>query len=314
MKSLTILAIICGLATTQYHSEPKPGPTVAQKPSEKGEEEDVSRQIVLEEFTKARPAAGRTRPSTTSLSKAARYRRKSPAVLVGLKASNASVAKIGITLWRLRPSGLAEDGARMLVIESGQSTQLTPVRVEADEVLSLGERVRLSIESARPGYLYVVDRERYEDGTLGDPVLIFPTTRTRGGDNRVKPGVLVDIPAQEDSTPYFTLKSNHPQYSGELLTVVIVSRPIQGLKIGPEPLVLPLAELVKWERNWNSQSELFEMVGGGGKPWTKAEQAAAVTSGARMLTQEGPAPQTVYWVAWRGGQGFMVNVPLRCRR
>jgi len=257
MKSLTILAIIFGLATTQSYSDPKPGLTVAQKPSENEEVKDVSRQIVLEEFTKARPAASRIKPSTTSLQKAARYRRKSPAVLAGLKASNASLAQIGITLWRLRPSGLAEDGAaRMLVIEAGQSTQLTPVRVEADEVLSLGERVRLSIESARPGYLYVVDRERYEDGTLGDPVLIFPTTRTRGGDNRVRPGVLVDIPAQEDSTPYFTLKSNHPQYAGELLTIVIVSRPIQGLKIGPEPLVLPSAELVKWQKNWNSQSEL----------------------------------------------------------
>jgi hypothetical protein len=43
------------------------------------------------------------------------------------------------------------------------------------------------------GYLYVIDREQYEDGTLGEPVQIFPTTRTRGGDNSVKPGSLIEI-------------------------------------------------------------------------------------------------------------------------
>jgi hypothetical protein len=202
----------------------------------------------------------------------------------------------------------------MLVMESGQTSQWTPERVEADQLLRLGDRVRISIESPRAGYLYVVDREQYSDGTLGDAMLIFPTTRARNGDNRVRPGVLTDIPAQDDSTPYFTLKSNHRAYAGEVLTVIVVPQPIESLPIGPQPLALTLAELAKWQKLWGTETEQFEMVGGAGKAWTQVEQAAALTRGARTLTQEEPGPQTIYRVALRTANGFMVAVPLRCTR
>ena len=51
-------------------------------------------------------------------------------------------------------------------------------------------------------YLYVIDREQYADGTQGEPYLIFPTTRTRGGDNSVKAGRVMEIPSQDDNPPY----------------------------------------------------------------------------------------------------------------
>ena len=81
-------------------------------------------------------------------------------------------------------------------MESSQSSQWTPERIEVDTPLKVNDRVRLSVESPRDGYLYVIDREQYADGSLGDAYLIFPTRRTRGGDNRVRPGKLIDIPAQ----------------------------------------------------------------------------------------------------------------------
>ncbi|HEX8290125.1 MAG TPA: hypothetical protein VF570_00135, partial [Pyrinomonadaceae bacterium] len=113
---------------------------------------------------------------------------------------------VGVTIWRLRPSKDADEGERLIVHEGSDAAAWIPERVPGNAGLVEGDRVRLSIEAARTGYLYVIDREQYADGTLGEPYLIFPTTRTLGGDNRVKAGRLVDIPAQEDSPPFFTLK------------------------------------------------------------------------------------------------------------
>jgi hypothetical protein len=96
--------------------------------------------------------------------------------------------------------------------------------------------------------------------------------------------------------------------------VIVVPQPIEGLDIGPQPLALPLAEVAKWQKLWSTQAERFEMDGGAGKAWTSAEQAAALTSGARTLTQDEPAPQTIYRVALLGANGFMVAVPLHCTR
>ncbi|HKZ81250.1 MAG TPA: DUF4384 domain-containing protein [Pyrinomonadaceae bacterium] len=298
----------------------------SQQPNteQQGEDQDEgSRQIVLEEFTRARPAsssariptpaAGRRRPTVTALSRR-RYRRKSPPLVAALKGLPLTTAEIGVTIWRLRPSDAMDGGARVLVMEGGQPSQLTPERVEADQLLRLGDRVRISVESPRAGYLYVVDREQYGNGALGDAMLIFPTTQTRGGDNRVRPGVLVDIPAQDDSPPYFTLRSNNPGYVGEMLMLIVVPQPIEGLAVGPQPIPLPLAEVLTWQKLWGTQAELFDMVGGAGTAWTQAEKAASLARGGRMLTQDEPGPQNIYRVALHQGNGFMINVPLRCRR
>jgi hypothetical protein len=303
---------------------------VASFPKSKNEQqgedqEEGSRQIVLEEFTRARPqsssakapaaTAGRRRPPvTSSVRPLRRYRRKSPPLLAALKGIPLSTAEIGVTIWRLRPSESMDSGARVLVMEGSQSSQLTPERVEADQILWLGDRVRISVESPRAGYLYVIDREQYANGTLGEPMLIFPTTRTRGGDNRVSAGVLIDIPAQDDSPPFFTLRSSDPAYVGENLMIIVVPQPLGSLPIGLQPLPLPLAQVLQWQKLLGAQSELFEMVGGAGTPWTQAEKAAAMTSGARTLTQDEPGPQNIYRVALRSAGGFMINVPLRCRR
>jgi hypothetical protein len=312
------LMVSIGLGSGIDNSVPAQQSTPATSQSEQDQGEG-SRQILLEEFTRARPAGAPVKKSTGSPvrrrpTSAPRYSRKSPPLLAALKLPNLSTAEIGVTIWRLRPSQGADSRARVLVMENGQTSQWTPERVEAGQLLRLGDRVRISIESPRAGYLYVVDREQYSDGTLGDALLIFPTTRARGGDNRVTPGALIDVPAQDDSPPYFTLTSNHRIYAGEVLMVIVVPQPIKGLDIGPQPLPLPLAEVAKWQKLWSTQAERFEMDGGAGKAWTPEEQAAALTSGARTLTQDEPAPQTIYRVALSGASGFMVAVPLRCTR
>jgi hypothetical protein len=93
----------------------------------------------------------------------------------------------------------------------------------------------MSIEAARTGYLYVVDQEIYADGSKSEPSLIFPTTRTRSGDNSVKAGRVIEIPAQDDAPPYFTLKRTRADHVGENVIVLVTPTPIESLTITDKP-------------------------------------------------------------------------------
>jgi hypothetical protein len=283
-------------------------------------QEEKSRQIVLEEFTRARPvqtpSASRRQPvAATAPVKKPRYRRKTPSPIAAARPATGAM-EIGVTIWRLRPSTRNESGERVLVMENTQATQWTPERIEADTPLRVGDRVRISIESPRAGYLYVVDREQYADGSFGDPYLIFPTLRTRGGDNRVQPGKLIDIPAQEDNPNYLTLvpSQSRSDQIAEVLTIIIAPQPMEAFQIAHQPLKIARSEVAKWERSWSGEVERFELEDGAGMPWSNVEkQASALTSG-RLLTQEEPAPQTIYRVAGSSGKSFLVTVPLRYGR
>lgn len=300
--------------------------TGAQANSQSAQEGDGSRQIILESFTKARPAKilpkppvriGRTsrrNPIPKVSIVAPRYNRKTPSLLSALNVPLSAIAEVGLTFWRLRPSLDSDGGARMLIMDGGRNAPWTPERIEIDQLLDLGDRVRMSIESPKAGFLYVIDREQYSDGTLGDPMLIFPTLRTRGGNNRVAPGMLIDIPGQDDSPPFFTLRSNNPKYIGELLTIIVATSPLHNLAITNGPLALANGQVKQWEKMWSSQTERFDLDGGVGSVWTAAEKAASMAGGARTLTQDEPVPQTVYRVAMRAANGFIVTVPLQRRR
>jgi hypothetical protein len=192
-----------------------------------------------------------------------------------------------------------------------KQTEYTPERIEAETPLNVGDRVRISVESPRAGFLYIIDREQYADGSLGDPVLIFPTMHTRGGDNRVMPGRLIDIPAQEDQYSYFTAQpaGTRRDQVAELLTVILVTQPLP-LEIGNQPLKLAPKQVTEWERLYGGASETLELVGGAGRTWTNEEKLAGMANG-RQLTQGGPPPQTVYRVERRSGTPLLVTVPLR---
>ena len=279
---------------------------------------DNSRQIVLDSFTNARPpkteTAGGSRTRPPAIRKRPTYRRASGTP--SLAARPGVNEQLGITVWRLRPSKPGDSGARLLVMENSQSSQWTPERIEVETPLAVGDRVRISVESPRTGYLYVVDREQYADGTFGDPYLIFPTSRTRGGDNRVRPGKLIDIPAQEDNPSYFTLLPNPGRSDtvAEVLSFIVTPAPLANLAVTDKPLKLSPAEVAKWEQNWSTQVERFEMNDGAGRPWTNEEKAAGARAGSRILTQEEPAPQTVYRIATKGRNAILVTVPLRYGR
>lgn len=274
-------------------------------------QEGGARQIVPEEFVKARPAK-----STATTAKGPSYRPVTPqpaAARKNLGAKPSDMTQLGLTIWRLRPSKAADTGARIIVQESDETAEWTPERVEANSPLRVGERIRISIEAPSTGYLYVIDREQYADGTFSEPYLIFPTTRTRGGDNRVTAGRVIEIPGQEDRPNYFRLRQSRPNQTAEMMTVLVTTQPLEGLTFGAQPLVLAKEQVAKWEKEWSAPAERFELVGGAGRTWTKAEQAAGA-DGTRLLTQEDPGPQTIYRVAVKPGEPVLVKVALRYSR
>jgi hypothetical protein len=197
----------------------------------------------------------------------------------------------------------------MLIREKDKSSEWIPERIEVDTPLHEGDRVRLSIESPRQGYLYIVDRDLYSDGKTGDAMLIFPTLSMRGGDNQVRPGKLIDLPAQEDDPNYFKASPNRSDQIGELLTIIVTNAPLD-LAIGNEPLHISAADIAKWEKLWASATERFEMEGGAGQPWTKEEKEAAAAKGTRQLTRDEPSPQTIYRIAETNKTAFLVSVRL----
>ncbi len=221
---------------------------------------------------------------------------------------------VGVTVWRLRPSSGADEGERMIVHEGSDAAEWIPERVPSNAGLSEGDRVRLSIEAARTGYLYVINREQYADGTLGEPYLIFPTTRTLGGDNRVRAGRLVDIPAQEDSPPFFTLKRSRADQVGELLSVIVTPAPLDELQVGAQAQRLSAERVARWEKSWGSNMGRMELSDGAGKVWTKDEKEAGASS-ARLLKASAPNPQTLYYrPGLKHDEPLLIKVQLQYRR
>lgn len=227
---------------------------------------------------------------------------------------------VGVTIWRLRRSTPADTGERLIVHEDSDDVEWLPERISASTRLAEGDRLRIAVEAARTGYLYVIDREQYADGSLGEPYLIFPTTRTLGGDNSVKRGKLVEIPAQDDGPPYFRMRRSRPDHVAEVLSIFVTPTPIDGLAITDKAQKLSEAQVATWEKQWSAQVGSIELEGGAGKAWTKEEKEAASaspslkTGSPMVLNAHGPAPQLVYYRPnAKVSEPMLVKVQLRYR-
>jgi len=217
---------------------------------------------------------------------------------------------IGITLWLLRPSEPSDQPeVRALIQEADESSQWTPERLSADTPLHEGQKVRISIETAWAGYLYVIDCDEYADGKRSDSYLIFPTLKTSGGDNRVSAGTVVEIPAPDDKPPYFTVKRSRPDQTNETLTILVRPKPIENLQISHDRIRLSAEEVVAWKKQSKTTVYRLEAPGQAEKPYTVAEKMAG--SGDKVLTQDDPLPQTLYHVLAKPGTPLMVELPLR---
>lgn len=207
--------------------------------------------------------------------------------------STANVAPdtvVGVTIWRLRPANRSDSGERLIVHDDNSTKEWLPERISANTKLAQGDKLRISVEAVRGGFLYVVNREQYADGSLGEPYLIFPTTRTAGGDNEVAIGKLIEIPDQQDAPPFFTMRKSRPDHVAEVLSVLVTPKPVEGVQITDKPLKLAETQVAEWEKTWGSSVGRLDMTTVG-QTWTKDEKEART----RALTTSAPAPQLVFY-------------------
>jgi hypothetical protein len=215
------------------------------------------------------------------------YRNATPNVPVN---NVAPETVVGVTLWRLRPANRADSGERLIVHDNNATSEWLPERISATTRLVQGDKLRISVETVRTGYLYVIDREQYADGTLGEPYLIFPTTRTSGGNNEVAVGRLLEIPAQDDSPPFFSMRKSRPDHVAEVLSVLVTPTPLEEVQITDKAQKLTDAQVASWEKAWGTSVGRLEM-SETGQTWTKEEKNATT----RALTASAPAPQLLFY-------------------
>ena len=238
-----------------------------------------------------------------------RYRNATPAVPVD---NVAAESVVGVTIWRLRPATRSDSGER-LIVHDDATKEWVPERISANTKLGAGDRLRISVEAARSGYLYVIDRELYADGSLGEPYLIFPTTRTLNGDNEVSVGKLAEIPAQDDSPPFFTIRKSRPDQVAEVVSVLVTPAPLEGVQITEKAQKLSDAQVASWEKAWSSSVGRLEMESVG-QAWTKAEKDAGAANTRALMTAASPAPQMLFYRPAKSNEAIFVKLKLAYRR
>ena len=284
IKQTSVVLMMAGAMAMAQSQGPAPGASQLR-----------TRQLWDTTLLEKRPAASKTTPK--------------PAASHGLVKG----ALVGVTVWRLRPSKSTDDtSVRALVHEESGDVEMTPERISSGTPLAAGQRVRISAESAQAGYMYVIDRDEYKDGSKGDPYLIFPTQRTRGGDNQVTPGKVIEIPAQTDTPPYFKVTRSRADQVNETLTFLITPKPLEELQIGRDRLKLTESQVDGWEKQWKTKSYKLEDMATEGNAYTPAEKAAA--RGEKLLTNRDPVPQTMYRVDCKKGEPVMLDLQLKIAR
>jgi hypothetical protein len=251
-------------------------------------------------------------PSAKKTSSHRRSRRKYRIATPNVPVDNvAPDSVVGVTIWRLRPANRSDSGERLIVHDDSATKEWVPERISANTKLGPGDRLRISVEAARSGYLYVIDRELYANGSLGEPYLIFPTTRTLNGDNQVSVGKLAEIPAQDDSPPFFTIRKSRPDQVAEVLSVLVTPVPLDGVQITDKAQKLSDAQVANWEKAWSTSVGRLEMESIG-QAWTKDEKDAGAAN-TRALTASSPAPQMLFYRP-RSNEAIFVKLRLSYRR
>jgi hypothetical protein len=218
---------------------------------------------------------------------------------------------VGVTLWRLRRAAATDSGERLIVHEGAEAAEWLPERISPNAKLNEHDRLRISVEAARTGYLYVIDREQYADGSFGEPYLIFPTTRTLAGNNQVTIGKIIELPARDDHPAYFTVKRSRSDQVAEVLSVLISPSPLEGLEITDKAQKLTESQVNGWEKSWGARVGLLELENGTGQAWSKQEKEAGA-DGAKVLKPDAPAPQAIYYQPnTKASQPILVKVRLR---
>lgn len=296
-------------------------------------QQDESKSIRAREYVKRRPSAPKVikpyietsgngqsnRPKERSYrfvkaKKAAGKITKKPPVKTMEKAS------LGFTLYRLQNAAADEDESKGFT-EVNQKTgkRQKVVRLEAETPLIVGETARIVIESlSHNGYLYIINREKFADGTYGVAKLVFPTLNSRRGNNFVRAGILTFVPAPPD---YFQITTDTKRkQTAEELTIIVSPKPlIDAALLQENAITISTDRLIEWVKLWETDEVQRELDGGVGQTITLAEQTAGedqakgFTEIKQTLTQDDALPQTVFDMKIRRGNPLLTRVTLEIK-
>ena len=223
-------------------------------------------------------------------------------------------ARMGVTIWRLGPNQcpisdcpLPAGGEKGLID--------TATRTEDNTLFNPGERVRLGLESlTHSGYVYVIDREQFTDGTLGESYLIFPTKKINNGKNWAQPGLQIHLPR---ASGCFCVKSRDPNriLVADVLTVIVSPTPLLGEdEIGADGIPLP-GQLNDFLRRADQEKTYRgALKGGAGLAQTVPEKAAGekgLVDTEPTLSQSDLGPQNIYQSAISKGASAVFTFSLR---
>lgn len=216
---------------------------------------------------------------------------------------------LGVTIWHLKPSREKDPATVRAIVHEKSNRPHTPVRVTSESRFYAGDHLRLAVEAGKGGYLYVASRERYSKGPAGPYQLIFPTTRLRGGDNRVRPGFPIEIPAGSDDPSYFTLERSRADHLGEEVVFILAPRPIDGLRIGEGTIELSEETVRSWQQKWTTKVESVDLPLDPDPALTPAE-VKLMRANAGYSPQD-PLPQTLFRLHGSPNQPVLMTLQLR---
>lgn len=293
--------------------------------------QDEEKSIQSEELVKKRPLAKfsaqyeKTPVNKSTKQKKRYYRKVKSSKKTGVKSSKAEPkqledALLGFTVWRIRPATTA-DAAKELIEEERDgkvyNSEYTLERLLTESPLTAGEKIRLSIESlSHSGYLYVVERELYSDGSFSDPKLIYPTIRSRYKKSPISAGTLVFVP---EGTRHFrvTTTQTKKQQVAEVLTIIISPKMlIEPSTLQLKAIDVPVEMMSEWLDKWEVDTTLLEQIDGEGQTITLVEQSAGLDAAkglneeSSVLTQDDAVPQSIFRSKIKKGNPVLINVYL----
>jgi len=282
--------------------------------------------IKSEEYLNKRPEGSKaepeTRGSTGRSNKGNRPQSRSHVYSVdknfpdGPPPRDQEYVRIGVTIWRFGPSQCAIPNCPLPgagtkgLVDTAEGT-----RVDDSEALSTGERVRLALESlSHEGFIYVIDREQFADGTLGEPYLIFPTRNINNGNNYARPGLQIQLPR---SGGCFCVKSRNPQKvltADNLIVIVSPTALLASQEIGLKEIPLPAKLLSYMSRTEKDRTHRGSLQGGAGLAQTRTEHQAGtkgLVDTEPVLTQTDLPPQNFYQSLVPRGTAAVFSLYLR---
>jgi hypothetical protein len=212
----------------------------------------------------------------------------------------------------------------------GQEHEVVVTRISDESPITEKDLIQMTIEylsdregadampSNQAAYLYVINREQFGE-SLKNSHLIFPTLQTYEGDNRLLPGKTVTLP--DPKRPFHITRGNDRGQAQTYETYTIILSPVPlnselPQELGKKAMVLSPDLVKEWEQQMGVTEVRADLRNSVGQERTQRELGASGDPGesrgtedtADDLTQDDPAPQTVFRKVVKSGEGMLVIV------